>query len=459
MKAFFIAAAALAAISCGPKGLWNQKEYDRILASIQAPVFKTDTINIADRGAKADDPAFLNDKIINAAIDELSANGGGVVTVPAGVFHTAGIILKDNVNLHLCEGCTLKFSTRYEDYLPVVWTKWEGYDCLNYRPLIYGASVKNVAVTGKGIIDGSASAEVWWWMKGRKNLGYSDGMPCQTTHGRKILFEQVRNGVDYHKRIMGDGAYLRPQLFNIMKGENILIEGVTFTNSPFWVIHPVFCQNVIVRDVTVDSHGANNDGCDPESCKGVLIEGCRFITGDDCIALKSGRNEDGRAWGVPCEDVIIRNCIMEDGHGAITVGSEISGGAKNVYAENCTVNSAEMYNAVRIKTNTCRGGVIEDIHVRDIEVLKCRISAIIIDLIYEPNEESTRGFYPEVRNVSVERLNLKSCNTFITIDGLEERNCVENINISDCKVAGVKTREKINGQIKNYVTDKINYTE
>lgn len=455
MKVFYLALAALSVISCSPRGQWNQKEYDRILASIKAPEFKADTIDIVQRGAVAGDASFLNDSIINGAIAELSANGGGVVKVPAGVYHTAGIVLKDNVNLHLCEGSVLSFSTRYEDYLPVVWTRWEGYDCFNYRPLIYGNDVKNVAVTGKGVIDGNASAEIWWWMKGRKDLGFVDGMPSQITHGRKVLFQQVMDGVDYHERIMGDGAYLRPQLFNIMKGENILLEGVTFKNSPFWVIHPVLCRNVIVKDVTVDSHGANNDGCDPESCKGVLIEGCHFITGDDCIALKSGRNEDGRAWGVPCEDVIIRNCLMEDGHGAITIGSEISGGARNIYAENCTVDSPEMYNAVRIKSNTCRGGVIEDIHVRNIEVLKCKKAAIIIDLVYEPNENSTRGFYPFVRNVSVDKLNLKSCHTFVKIAGLKEKPCIDNIHVSDCRVSGIQKLEDISGIVNNYVTENI----
>lgn len=447
-----------ALLSCSKEAHWNQREYNRILKSINAPVFPNDTINILERGAVVDDVEYLNDTIINNAISELSSRGGGVVKIPAGLYYTAGIVLKDNVNLHLCEGSTLRFSNRYEDYLPVVWTRWEGYDCYNYRPLIYGESVKNVALTGRGVIDGNASKEKWWWMNGTARMGHKEGMPCARTHGRKKLFQQAADGVDYHDRVMGDGAYLRPQLLNIMRGENILIEGLTFTNSPFWVIHPVFCTNLTVRGVTVDSHGANNDGCNPDSCKGVLIEDCRFITGDDCIAIKSGRNQDGRAWGIPTEDVIIRNCLMEDGHGAITMGSEISGGVKNVYAENCTINSPDMYNAVRIKTNTCRGGVTENIHVRNIVVKKCKISAIIIDLIYSTGEMSgVRGFYPYVKNVSIDNMKVESCETFVTIDGLEDKQCVENVVISNCEVSGINVREKLTGLIKDYKLYNINY--
>lgn len=444
-------------LSCKREAHWTQKEYERILTSIEVPVFRADTLDILALGAKEGDANYLNDTLINQAIADLSARGGGVVKVPRGVFYTAGIVLKDHVNLHLCEGCVLRFSPRYEDYLPVVWTRWEGYDCYNYRPLIYGASLKNAALTGRGVVDGNASNETWWWMCGNKKRGYVEGMPSAWAHGRKWLFQQVMDGVDYHERIMGDGAYLRPQLVNIMGGENILIEGLTFINSPFWVIHPVFCKNLTVRGVTVDSHGPNNDGCDPESCKGVLIEKCRFITGDDCIAIKSGRNQDGRAWGIPSEDIIIRDCVMEDGHGAITMGSEISGGVRNVYAENCTVNSPEMYNAVRIKTNTCRGGVVENIHVRNIQVAQCRISAFIIDLIYTPNELGPRGFYPMVRNVSIDNMNVESCETFVTIDGLPEKECIENVVISNCHVCGISARKKLTGRIAGLQLKNIYY--
>ena len=445
-------------LSCSKDACWNQKEYDRILASIKTPVFPCDTVDITEIGARADDENFLNDTIINNAISDLSAKGGGVVKIPSGLYYTAGIILKDNINLHLCEGAILRFSTRYEDYLPVVWTRWEGYDCYNYRPLIYGTEIKNVALTGSGIIDGNASKEKWWWMVGSAKMGHKEGMPSARTHGRKKLFQQAADGVDFHERIMGDGAYLRPQLLNIMKGENILIEGLTFINSPFWVIHPVLCNNLIVRGVTIDSHGANNDGCNPESCKGVLIEDCRFITGDDCIAIKSGRNQDGRTWGIPTEDVIIRNCLMEDGHGAITMGSEISGGVRNIYAENCTIDSPEMYNAVRIKTNTCRGGVTENIHVRNIDVKKCKISAIIIDLIYSTGElNGVHGFYPYVRNISVDNMDVDDCEIFVTIDGISDKECVDNIVISNCNVSGISVRQKLTGLVKGYKLKNITY--
>ena len=169
----------------------------------------------------------------------------------------------------------------------------------------------------------------------------------------------------------------------------MLIEGVTIVNSPMWEIHPVLCQNVTVRDVSIGSHGPNNDGCDPESCRDVLIEGCMFDTGDDCIAIKSGRNDDGRRVNVPSENVIIRNCTMKDGHGGVVIGSEISGGVRNVFAEHCRMDSPHLDRALRLKNNAVRGGVVEDIYMRDVTVGQVAEAVLTIDFFYEEGDSGS----------------------------------------------------------------------
>ena len=201
---------------------------------------------------------------------------------------------------------------------------------MNYSPLIYAYEEENIAVTGKGILDGQGSNENWWNWKGNKNSGWTEGTPNQKDD-RDKLFKLAENNVPPEERVFGDGHYLRPNFVQPYKCKNVLIEGVTFKNSPMWFIHPVLCENVSIKDVTVEGLGPNNDGCDPESSKNVLIKNCYFNTGDDCIAIKSGRNNDGRRINVPSENIIIQNCHMKEGHGGVVIGSEISGGVKNVF--------------------------------------------------------------------------------------------------------------------------------
>jgi polygalacturonase len=224
----------------------------------------------------------------------------------------------------------------------------------------------------------------------------------------------------------------------------VLIEGVTIKNAPFWVTHPTLSSNVIVRGITVISHGPNNDGCDPECSRDVLIENCVFDTGDDCIALKSGRNNDGRRVNVPVENVVIRNCEMRDGHGGITIGSEVSGGARNVFAEKCRLDSPNLERGLRLKTNTVRGGVIENVFVRDIEIGNVKLAPIEIDLRYEPPESGP--FLPEVRNVRVERMQSKTSKHAIYIRGLEQAP-LKNIVVSDSVFRGVAEGDIIEGAV------------
>ena len=211
---------------------------------------------------------------------------------------------------------------------------------------------------------------------------------------RARLQKMAEDGVPFDERKFGMGQGLRPQLVNFVRSERILIKDVKMINSPFWVMHPLLCKDITVDGVTVWNEGPNGDGCDPEACENVLIQNCIFHTGDDCIAIKSGRNNDGRLWNKPSKNIIIRNCRMEDGHGGVVIGSEISGGCENVYAENCEMDSPHLERILRIKTNNCRGGLIQNIHMRKVTVGQCKEAVLKINLDYEPREACYRGFEP-----------------------------------------------------------------
>ena len=407
---------------------------EAILARIKAPVFPDRDFPIVDFGAVAGGADCT--AAIAKAIAAANAAGGGRVVVPAGVWHTGAIHLKSNVNLHVAEGATLKFSTDTAKY-PIVFTRWEGVECMNYSPLIYAWEQENVAVTGKGTLDGSASVETWWgWnRKGGAN-------PSRQAAARKRLIEMGEKGVPVEQRVFGDGSFLRPNFIQPYRCRNVLIEGVTIVNSPMWEVHPVLCTNVIVRGLTINSHGPNNDGCDPESCRDVLIENCLFDTGDDCIAIKSGRNNDGRRLGVPSENFVIRNCTMKDGHGGVVIGSEISGGCRNVFAENCTMDSPNLDRALRLKTNASRGGTIESVFMRNVKVGRVAEAVLTIDLLYE---EGPRGdFPPTVRNISIEQVTSSASPRVMYVRGFPGAT-IDDIKFTDCTFKGIETTEVLNG--------------
>ena len=222
---------------------------------------------------------------------------------------------------------------------------------------------------------------------------------------------------------------------------------MTFLNSPFWVLHPLMCEDLTVRGVTINNDGPNGDGCDPESCRNVLIEGCTFNTGDDCIAIKSGRNEDGRKWNRPSENIVVRDCYMANGHGGVVIGSEISGGFRNLYVENCKMDSPQLDRVVRIKTSTARGGVIENVYVRNVEVGECREAVLRINLRYEPGEKARRGFIPTVRNVNLENVHCLKSQYGIRLDGLEEQKNIYDISVKNCVFEGVQDGNLVSGKV------------
>jgi polygalacturonase len=252
-------------------------------------------------------------------------------------------------------------------------------------------------------------------------------MPNQRAD-RTSLFAMAEKGVPVRERIFGDGHYLRPQFIQPYRCQNVLIEGVTIRNSPMWELHPVLCQNVTVENVKISSHGPNNDGCDPESCTDVLIKDCYFDTGDDCIAIKSGRNADGRRLNVPTRNIIVKGCHMKDGHGGITVGSEISGGVNMLFAEDCRLDSPNLDHALRVKNNAMRGGRLENLYFRNIEVGQVAHAVITIDFNYEEGAKGT--FTPVVSNYFVERLRSGKSKHALDVQGLANAPII-NLRVSD----------------------------
>lgn len=418
----------------------------RIESTISAPDFADQTYVVTKFGAAPGAKPERNQKAINKAIETCSKAGGGHVVVPAGTYETGAIRLLSGVDLRVESGATLQFVFRPELY-PVVPTRWEGLDCHNLSPCIYAYKADNVGISGGGTIDGGGSNDTWWKWCGKAKYGWTEGCISQGNGSRARLLQMAEDGVDKDERRFGPEDGLRPQLVNFNQCDGVLIEDVTLLRSPFWVIHPLLSKNVTVRRVHINNDGPNGDGCDPESCDGVLIEDCYFNTGDDCIAIKSGRNNDGRLWNRPSENIIVRNCEMRNGHGGIVIGSEISGGCRNVFAENNVMDSPDLDRVVRIKTNTCRGGVIENIYVRNCEVGQCGESVLKINLDYEPRELCCRGHLPTVRNVYLDNVNCHKSRYGLMVVALDSVSNVYNINLTNCRFDGVAEGNSITGRV------------
>jgi polygalacturonase len=287
---------------------------------------------------------------------------------------------------------------------------------MNYSPLLYAFEQENIAITGAGTFDGQAGPKHWWPWKGSGNKD------------QNALRQMGEDGVPASERVFGKGHELRPNFVQPYRCKNVLVEGVTFTNSPMWILNPVLCENVTIRGVTVNSHGPNNDGCNPESCRNVLVENCLFDTGDDCIAIKSGRNADGRRIGAPSENIVIRGCQMKDGHGGVVLGSEMSGGIRNVFVEDCQMDSPHLERAIRLKSNSLRGGYLENLFVRNIRVGQVADAVVRINLHYDRD----RGeHYPTVRNIFIEGITSEKSKYPFYFAGLDGQK-IENVVIKDC---------------------------
>ena len=402
-----------------------------ILARIRPPEFPNRTFEIGKYGAA--EGADCTEAIAKA-IGACSAAGGGTVLVPKGTFLTGAIHLKSNTNLHLAEGAVLRFYTDPKRYLPLVYTRWESTECMNYSPLIYAFEQTNIAVTGAGTLDGQADEQHWWPWKGNAKFGFKKGEPEQQP-ARAALVAMGEKDVPVRERVFGEGHYLRPNFIQPYRSTNVLIEGVTILRSPMWEVNPVLCRNVTVRNVKINSHGPNNDGCDPDACSDVLIDRCEFDTGDDCIAIKSGRNRDGRRVGVACENLVVRDCVMKDGHGGVSIGSEASGGVRNVFVDHCRMDSPHLDRAMRIKTNSYRGGVIENIVMSNTTVGQVAEAVLDIDFNYE--EGKGGPFQPVVRNVLLENVTSHKSKYGLTLRGFENAP-IRGVRLVHCKFENVQ---------------------
>jgi hypothetical protein len=381
------------------------REMERIISGIAETSFPDRDIRVTCPASESE-RNLLPRRLLQQAIDSCSYLGGGRVVVEKGTYPLNGnILLKSNVNLHLEEGAYLLFSGRADDFLPVVQTRWEGTELYGHSPMIYAYHADNIAITGKGTIDAQGGLEFASWAE-------------KEVPDRDRLREMGEKLLPLQERIFGKGTVLRPSCIQPLGCSRILMEGVTIKNSPFWTIHLLYCDNVIVRGITIDSHYPNNDGCDPESTSNVLIENCTFRTGDDAIAIKSGRDADGRAIGRASRNIVIRNCSFESECNGLCIGSEISGGVENVYMENIRIGTVK--NAIYFKSNRDRGGYIRNVQVNNVFVERSKGAILRFEANYfgyRGGNHATRYENFRLRNITANR----SDNYAIFMDGYEEK--------------------------------------
>lgn len=401
-KPLLIAALALLIGSCASKTTRPDSK-EAILARIVAPQFADTTFAITAFGAVADSAANCK-PAIDSAIKACAQAGGGLVLIPAGQWFCDGPIhLESNINLHLAQGATLRFGSNPASYLPVVKSSWEGTLLFNYSPLIYACNKQNIAITGQGTIDGEGSKTFAKWTERQKD----DQQKSRDMNHRNIAVEQ---------RVFGEGHYLRPHLVQFFDCKNILVEGVKLEDSPFWCIHLLGCENATLRGLTYDAQNKNNDGIDPEYSRDILIENISFDNNDDNVAVKAGRDHEGRAMQRPSENIIIRNCRFKGLH-AVVMGSEMSSGVHNVYVEDC-VAAGYLKRGIYLKSNPDRGGSISQVFVNNVhfgEVLDC----FMVTSNYH-NEGS--GFPTDIHDVSLTNVSCtKAANYAIYMKGHEAR--------------------------------------
>ncbi|MBN1482806.1 glycoside hydrolase family 28 protein [candidate division KSB1 bacterium] len=414
---FFI---LLTACNIGDDPAWGH--VDDILRNIESPEIPDRDYDITAFGAVSDTTIDSRESIMKA-INSCNAEGGGRVIIPGGTFLSNGPIhLKSNVHLFLARGARLEFGTNVKDYLPVVLTRFEGTELFGYSPFIYAYQATDIAITGSGIIDGNARRSFVPW----KHLQTDD---------KNILRQMGNDCVPVNERVMGEGHYIRPSMLQLYGCKNVLIEGITLVDSPFWVIHPVFCEDVVVRGVTVDSWNYNNDGVDPDGCENVLIEDCTFNCGDDAVAIKAGRDQDGWRVGQATENVVIRNCDMNSRTNGLCIGSEMSAGVRNIFMENCRVGEA--HSTIYFKANLDRGGVIENVYVRDITVKRAKTAFIR----FESNYKGHRGnYYPtQFKNFTIEDITCEEADQYgvyaVGIEGTPIRNVtIRDVDVQSAKV-------------------------
>jgi DNA sulfur modification protein DndE len=443
------------------------------LPVVEQVSFKKDTFNIMKSGAKADG-ITLNTNAFSQAIEICAKSGGGTVLVPKGFWLTGPIRLKSNVNLHLAEGAVIQFSNNTDHY-PLVQTNWEGLEAIRAHSPIYGADLENIAITGNGILDGAGEA----WRPVKKNkltppeweqLVNSGGFPNENKDTWYPTERALKGSLAKRPGVITEGydlkkaeeikEFLRPNMISLVRCKRVLLEGVTFQNSPAWCIHPLLTHHLTLRGITVRNpwNAQNGDGVDIESCRYVLIEKSIFDVGDDGICIKSGRDEEGRKRGVPTEDVIVRNCTVFHGHGGFVVGSEMSGGARNLFVYDCNFLGTDI--GIRFKTTRGRGGIVEKVYINNIRMNNIGGAAILFDMYYmakdpltmfagaeapviefQPVTEAT----PQFRDIHIKDVVCKGAETAIFVRGLPEMN-IRNIEMENISIQSKKGFVCIEGE-------------
>ena len=406
-----------------------------------SPIFH----NVMDYGAKADGK-FKNTEVIAKMIDQLAKEGGGTIYFPAGVYLTGPIHFKNNIALFIDAGATLKFSDDFDDYLPMVKSRWEGTVCMNFSPLFYGEKLENITIQGRGTIDGNG--QKWWDFYGNlreENRKY--GEVRTQSKWQKMHRELNKETIQPATWMWDNNNFLRPSMIQFFDSKNIMIKDVTLINSPFWTINPELCDNVTVTGVTIKNPPTsyNTDGINPSSCSNVHISNCHISVGDDCITLKSGRDEDGRKIARPAENITITNCTMLNGHGGVVIGSEMSGDVRKVTISNCVFDGTDR--GIRIKSMRGRGGIVEEIRVSNIVMKNIILEAFMMNMFYqesplEPVSERT----PKFRNIHLSDITVSESNQAGKFLGLDELH-MENITLSNINIEAKKGFELRN--VKN----------
>jgi polygalacturonase len=397
-----------------------------IVLSLADTLYSHGWVNISDKGADVTGNNKCTE-VINRMIDSLATGGGGTLFFPAGTFLTGPIMLKSNITLYFDAGSLIKFSDDFDDYLPMVQSRWEDIRVRNFKSQIYAYKCENITITGRGRIDGQG--EKWWNFMKEVNSGKQTDSKWQQTFRRENAEKLAGN-----EYLRSKGDFLRPPMITIYECNNVLIEGVSLTSPPFWTVMPAFSENITIQGLTIDnpSESPNTDGIDPSSCRNVHISNCHITVGDDCIVIKSGRDEDGRDAGRPTENITITNCTMLKGHGGVVIGSEMSGDVRNIAISNCIFEGTDR--GIRIKTMRGRGGVVEDIRISNIVMYNMLNEGILVTLRYQPtNPEPLSERTPSVNGIHISGIIVKNAQRAVAIYGLEERDA-SNITFSDMQI-------------------------
>lgn len=403
---------------------WDNVE--RIAGNISTPAFSSSWVSILDFGAKDNDPNNSAGDAINRAILFVSRQGGGTVIVPEGTWQTGSITMKSNVCLKLSKNSTLKFLPQKELYFPAVPTRIEGIDCNNTHPLIYAWGENNIAIIGEGSIDVSEIT----------SLQDSCAIPANWLTSPKPIHERTLT--------VEDG--IKAQTINFCQCTRAMIEGVTILDSPTWAIHALLCEDLTIKNIKINSQGAG-DGCCIESCKNALLETGEFGTSGEGISIRSGRFAGEGIWNTNCENIVIRNCHIQNGSEGIVIGDEIAGGCKNVYIENCRISSGEIRNIFNLKTSTLRGGTIENIYIRNVEAANCKEAILKIDLNHTEasecaaDESTSTNQSASIKNIYLDNVNCSQSEYGLWISGRDNPRQLNNISLENCNFEGVKKGE------------------